>query len=157
MSEDQWLAVRAKWRAVLLSTPCSFIGTDGRAETVWIHGFNRRQSIRQDHESLSRTAMQTSLEIDQFKTIVESAPGCKGKLQPAQLAEAFVELGLQSVTGANGRNGDEDGRLTANMITQALMVKKGILSSPKCVEILMELESSFGSKSPFIKCPAYTC
>lgn len=105
--------------------------------------------MRQEHESLVRTAMQTALEIDQFRVICENQPGCKGRLQPAQLAQEFVKLGLASVQGGTRQDGEDDGRLTANLISQALAVKKGILGSPRAVEILLEMEAAYGTRSPF--------
>lgn len=97
---------------------------------------------------MTRTAMQLAIEIDQFKTMCESLPTSKGKLQPAQLAEEFVNMGLLSVQGGR-KDEDNDGKLTANLITQALAVKKGILSSTRGVEILLEMETSYGTRSPF--------
>ena len=134
----------------MLSIPVSML--DSTAETepdrLWIKAFNRRQNVKQDHESMARTAMQMAIEIDQFRAICENQPGCKGRLQPAQLAEAFVSLGLVSVQGGR-KDEDNDGRLTANLISQALACKKGILSSPKAVEILLEMENAYGTRSPF--------
>ena len=104
--------------------------------------------MKQEHESMSRTAMQVAMEIDQFKTICESMPTCKGKLTPAQLVHEFVTLGLVSVQ--SGRKDDEnEGKLTANLISQALTVKKGVLSSARAVEILLEFEALYGTRSPF--------
>ena len=77
-------------------------------------------------------------------------PGCKGRLQPAQLAQEFVKLWLASVQGGTRQDGEDDGRLTANLISQALAVKKGILGSPRAVEILLEMEAAYGgTRSPF--------
>lgn len=97
---------------------------------------------------MSRTAMQVAIEIDQFRTICEALPTSKGRLPPSQLAQEFALLGLQSVQG--GKKEDEnEGKLTPNLISQALAVKKGILSSARAVEILLELEASYGTRSPF--------
>ena len=60
-----------------------------------------------------------------------------------------MKLGLASVQGGGKKEGEDDGRLTANLISQALAVKKGILGSPRAVEILLEMESAYGTKSPF--------
>ena len=151
MDKEQWEARRDKWKSCLLSIPVSILDSNSETEPdrVWVTAFNRRQSVRQEHESLARTAMQTALEIDQFRQICESQPGCKGRLQASQLADEFVKLGLASVQGGIRKDGEDDGRLTANLITQALAVKKGVLSSPRAVEILLEMETAYGTRSPF--------
>ena len=134
----------------MLSIPASFRdGNDpSQPDQVWVQAFNRRQSIKQEHESMSRTAMQMAIEIDQFKTMCEGLPTCKGKLQPAQLLQEFSNMGLLSVQGGK-KEEDNEGKLTMNLISQALAVKKGILSSSRAVEILLEMETSYGTRSPF--------
>ena len=151
MKAEEWDAWRAKWKSCMLSIPVSILDSNSENEPdrVWVQAFNRRQTVRQEHESLVRTAMQTALEIDQFRVICENQPGCKGRLQPAQLAEEFVKLGLASVQGGTRKDGEDDGRLTANLISTALAVKKGILGSPRAVEILLEMEAVYGTRSPF--------
>ena len=164
MEADQWEAWRAKWKSCLLSIPVSIMDANSEidADRVWVKAFNRRQSVRQDHESLVRTAMQTAIEIDQFRVICENQPSCKGRLQPSQLAQEFVKLGLASVQGGGKKEGEDDGRLTANLISQALAVKKGILGSPRAVEILLEMadgervrhQKSFSAHEP-VACGVY--
>lgn len=151
METGQWEAWRAKWKSCLLSIPVSILNSNSEhdPDRVWVKAFNRRQTVRQAHESLSRTAMQTAIEIEQFRMICEDHPACKGRLQPAQLAQEFVKLGLASVQGGGRKDGEDDGRLTANLISQALAMKKGILSSPRAVEILLEMETAYGTRSPF--------
>ena len=134
---------------MLLSVPMSFIdhGPD-RNKSMWVEAWNRRQAVQQEHESLSRTAMQRALEIDQLRVLCESLGNARTKLQPAQLAVEFGTMGLQSVQG--GRKEDEnDGKLTPNLISQALTVKRGILASARSVEILLQLEADYGTRSPF--------
>lgn len=135
---------------MLLSVPATFLdATDPQDGTnAWVQAFNKRQAVKQEHESMSRTAMQVAIEIDQFKTMCEGLPSCKGKLQPGQLLQELHCLGLQSVQGGR-KDDDNEGRLTVNLVTQALAVKKGILSSARGVEILLELEASYGTRSPF--------
>ena len=71
-------------------------------------------------------------------------------MQPNALAQEFVKLGLLSTTGGRGnKDEDNEGKLTPNLISQALAVKKGILSSSRAVEILLEMENAYGTKSPF--------
>lgn len=92
--------------------------------------------------------MQRALEIDQLRVLCESLGNARTKLQPAQLAVEFGTMGLQSVQG--GRKEDEnDGKLTPNLISQALTVKRGILASARSVEILLQLEADYGTRSPF--------
>ena len=104
--------------------------------------------MKQEHESMSRTAMQMAIEIDQFRTMVEALPGSKGKLQASQLLQEFVVMGLASVHGGK-KEDDNEGKLTVNLISQCLAVKKGILSSERAVEILLEMENCYGTRSPF--------
>ena len=135
---------------MLLSVPASFLEAKDSLQgyDMWVQAFNRRQAVKQDHESMSRTAMQIALEIDQVKTMCESLPSCKTKLQPAQLVQELQTLGLQSVQGGR-KDDDSNGKITVNLVTQALAVKKGILSSARGVELLLELEASYGTRSPF--------
>ena len=135
---------------MLLSVPASFVETQDplQGHNVWVEAFNRRQAVKQEHESISRTAMQIAVEIDQFKTMCESLPSCKSKLQPAQLVQELHTLGLLSVQGGR-KEDDSDGKITVNLVTQALAVKKGILSSARAVELLLELEQLYGTRSPF--------
>ena len=134
----------------MLSVPASFVEIKDplHGHNVWVQAFNRRQSVKQEHESMSRTAMQIAVEIDQFKTMCESLPTCKTKLQPPQLVQELLGLGLQPVQGGR-KEDDSDGKITVNLVTQALAVKKGILSSSRAVELLLELEASYGTRSPF--------
>ena len=92
--------------------------------------------------------MQMAIEIDQFRTMVEALPGSKGKLQASQLLQEFVVMGLASVHGGK-KEDDNEGKLTVNLISQCLAVKKGILSSERAVEILLEMENCYGTRSPF--------
>ena len=90
MESDQWKEWREKWRCVLLSTPCAF-SEIARSE-FWKHAFNKRQSCLQDHESLTRTAMQSSMEIAAMKTIAEAQLG--KKLSTPALSAELLRLGL---------------------------------------------------------------
>ena len=150
LSDEQWKEWKDQWRSVLLSVPAAFVETQDplQGHNVWVEAFNRRQAVKQEHESMSRTAMQIAVEIDQFKTMCESLPTCKAKLQPAQLVQELQNLGLVSVVGGR-KEDDSDSRITVNLVTQALSVKKGILSSARSVELLLELEALYGTRSPF--------
>jgi len=150
LTPDDWTKRKDKWRAVLLSIPASFrdFNDPEQPDQVWVQAFNRRQSVKQEHESMSRTAMQMAIEIDQFRTMVEALPGSKGKLQASQLLQEFAVMGLASVHGGIKKD-DYEGKLTVNLISQCLAVKKGVLSSERAVEILLEMENCYGTLSPF--------
>lgn len=79
LTPDDWTKRKDKWRAVLLSIPASFrdFNDPEQPDQVWVQAFNRRQSVKQEHESMSRTAMQMAIEIDQFRTMLEALPGSK--------------------------------------------------------------------------------
>ena len=99
-----------------------------------------------------------------MKSLVEAKVG--KKLTPAALASELLRLGLQPVaTGSGNKNStpghdDEDagnGCLSANFITVALTCHKWICSSSACVELLMDLEAHYGSKSPFHRMTTLSC
>ena len=127
-----------------------------------MQAFNRRQAMQQEHESLSRTAVQFSMEIAAMKNIAEAQSGTK--LSPATLSQELMRLGLLPViTGSKGSgpgNDEEEGSsgcLSPNFITAALHCHKWILSSPECIELLMQLEAQYGTRSPFHKMSTLVC
>ena len=98
--------------------------------------------------------MQAACEIAHLKTLVESQDGQKQKLSAQALSAELVKLGLVQVTGSgsSGKHEDEDcenGSLSSTFVGQALNVHKSVLSQPRCVELLMDLESRFGTRSCF--------
>eukprot|EP00435_Cladocopium_sp_Y103_P020629 s1684_g5.t1 len=148
LDEETWKQKRDKWRCVLLSIPCAFV--EASQSQFWRDAFNKRQSIQQEHESLTRTAVQHSLEIASMKTLVETQVG--KKLTSSSLAQELLRLGLQPVVAGSGNktsapgHDDEDGGngcLSAHFITAALNCHKWILSSSECV-----LEHFFDSVLP---------
>ena len=149
LTDDDWIKKRTQWKAVLLSIPCSFCLM--AKQDQWKVAFNKRQAIAQDHCSLTRTAMQSSMEVAQFKAILEANAGGV-KLTPPALATELSKQGLQSVVNGTAL-GDEDeaveGSLTATFISQALNIHKNVMAQPACVEILMSLEARYGSRSCF--------
>eukprot|EP00438_Fugacium_kawagutii_P016989 Skav202425 [mRNA] locus=scaffold1370:406666:410894:- [translate_table: standard] len=151
LSDDEWQERKNKWKAVLLSIPVTF--TEVSEKDIWKAAFNRRQGVLQDHESLSRTAMQHAMEMAHLKTLVEAQNPSAGKLSPQNLSTEFLRLGLSQVVG--GTKQDEDdadgGSLAPTFVAWALQVHKTIMSQPRCVELLMDLESKFGTRSPFHK------
>ena len=123
-----WQEKRTKWQAVLLSVPAAFQAIP--QTQLWVHAFNKRQAVMQEHESLSRTGMQSSLEIAQYKTLMETASG--KKLSPAQLSVELVKHGLQQTVGGKKKNEDEDpGSLSANYSAKPQDITKGTLSGDK--------------------------
>ena len=142
---------------MLLSVPAAFnrVGTN----EIWKFAFNKRQAVLQEHESLTRTALQASMEISQFKAILEAASN--KKLTAAQLSSELLKEGLQQVVGGSkkSKSGEDDdgGSLSANFISQALSVQKSVLGCSRCVELIMELESLFGTHSPFHQMSKLSC
>ena len=148
----EWEAKKKTWRAVLLSVPCSFCAI--AAADAWKSAFNRRQAVLQEHESLSRTAIQSAMEIFHLKGLVETATG-RTKLSAQSLSAELLKLGLQQVIGGSAKPGEDDdvegGSLTPSFIGQALSVHKNVMSQPRVVELLMDLESRYGTRSCFHK------
>lgn len=136
---------------MLLSIPVTF--TEVTAQNVWKAAFNRRQGVLQDHESLSRTSMQHAMEIAHLKTLAEAQNPSAGKLSAQALSAEFIRLGLTQVVGGTKQDEDEadGGSLAPTFIAQALTVHKAIMAQPRCVELLMDLEAKFGTRSPFHK------
>lgn len=127
--------------------PCAF--TVILKQDEWKASFNRRQAVVQDHSSLARTAMQASMEVASFKTILEGQLG--SKLTAPGLAAELVKVGLQQVSSGSNVDDDEaqEGSLTPNFVTQALNIHKNVMSQSQCVEVLMDLEARYGTRSCF--------
>ncbi len=53
------------WKNILLSVPCCF--QEVPAAELYMRGWNARQQLLQEHESLARTAFQMSLELAELK------------------------------------------------------------------------------------------
>ena len=91
--------------------------------------------------------MQSAMEVASMKSLVEAKLGT-AKLTTADLSKALLQEGLQQAVG--GSKEDEDGSsLTATFISQALNIHKTIMSQLQCVEVLMDLEAQYGSRSCF--------
>ena len=105
----------------------------------------------QHHESLSRTAMQQAMEIMSMKRVVESMGPSYQKLKDAQLAVELGKLGCKSVVGGRRKDDDDGSGLTANVLMLATHISKNVLVYPSCVAVLLQMESEFGSRSPFHK------
>jgi membrane-bound inhibitor of C-type lysozyme len=150
LTEAEWDAKEAKWRAVLLSLPACF--TEAASQEIWRNAYNRRQAVLQEHESLSRTALQTACELAHLKCLVEAQQLNGGKLSAQSLSTELLKLGLQQVTSGSGSKDEDDheaGSLSATFVSAALQVHKNVVSQPRLVELLMDLEARYGSRSPF--------
>ena len=113
-----WAELRSKWKSVLLSVPASF--NEVQQSDLWKTAWNKRQAVVQQHESLSRTALQSAMEVAQLKALIES--GSSSKLTPSQLSSALLAAGLQQVVSgsAKAKKDDEEcGTLSANFISSA--------------------------------------
>ena len=145
-----WEDVKAKWKAVLLCIPASF--SEIARQDMWKEAYNRRQQVVQDHESLTRSAMQASVEIVNMKQLLEAAAPGK-QFTPQTLSQELLAAGLQQVVGGSVKDdeGDKGGSLSAWTIRSALSVHKTVLSNSRCVEVIMELETRYGTRSPFHK------
>ena len=119
LSDEDFKKKMDKWRAVLLSIPCTF--SEMTLSEMWKHAFNRRQAVLQEHESLSRTGLQSAMEVFHLKSLVENTTGST-KLSAQALSAELVKLGLQQVIGGSKMEEDEadNGSLTPGFISQAL-------------------------------------
>lgn len=150
LTDAEWDAKKQKWRAVLLSLPACF--TEMTSQEIWRNAFNRRQAVLQEHESLSRTALQAACELSHLKCLVEAQHANRGKLSAQALSTELLKLGLQQVISGSGTKDEDDqetGSLSATFVAQALNVHKNVVSQPRLVELLMDLEARYGSRSPF--------
>ena len=97
--------------------------------------------------------MQASMEVAHLKTLVEARNPSAGKLTATALAAEFVRLGLSQVVGGTATKQDDEeadgGSLAPTFISHALNVHKTVMSQPRCVELLMDLEAEFGTRSCF--------
>ena len=157
LRSESWPSQKATWKAALLSIPCSFILM--KQSDFWLESYNRRQAILQHHESLSRTAMQLSMELQSMKAVVENMGPSAQKMKDAQLVQELVKLGCKSVVSGRRKDGEDadSGALTVNLLQSAQQVSKHILSNPACVAVLLELENDFGTRSPFHRMGALAC
>ncbi|CAK9022581.1 Uncharacterized protein (Fragment) [Durusdinium trenchii] len=149
-----WQSHKDKWRMVLLSIPCAFLLM--QQSELRVAAFNRRQAVLQQHESLSRTGMQTVIEIAHLRSMLEAANPAAQKMNHSQVASELVKMGLKSVV--SGRKADEDdaGTVSPNLVGNCQTISKSVLVSAKCVEILLQMEQDFGTRSPFHTVAALT-
>ena len=119
----------------------------GKARSIEDNPFFRSTRV-------SRTAIQSAMEIFHLKGLVETATG-RTKLSAQCLSAELLKLGLQQVIGGSAKSAeDEDGEsgsLTPGFIGKALSVHKNVMSQPRVVELLMDLESRYGTRSCFHK------
>ena len=101
---SDWARRKESWMAVFLSVPAAFIipHVSGRATNPWAMAFNSRQAVLQDHESLSRTALQAAMELMSMKPLLEAGGYLQFKVahnhEPLALQVSFKSfLGVSSV------------------------------------------------------------
>lgn len=141
--------MKQKWKTVLLSMPAAFSIIP--QSQWWVEAFNRRQQTLQEHESLSRSALQIALEVMSMKGILEAQFPSK-KFTAQTLSQELLGAGLQQVIGGNQKEDDASaGSLSPNLISSALNIHKSVLSSPQIVEILLDMEARYGTRSCFHK------
>lgn len=144
-SDEEWQLRKDKWKAAFLSVPASMLKLT--SDEMWVHAYNSRVAVQQDHESLTRSALQQAMELVQMKALVEASNPSNGKMTAAQLSGALRNAGLAKVQkGGKAREDDDDG-LSANFCTSALHVHNRLLSNPTIVEAILDLEANFGSRS----------
>ena len=132
LTDAEWDAKKQTWRAVLLSLPARF--TEMTSQEIWRNAFNRRQAVLQEHESLSRTALQAACELSHLKCLVEAQHANRGKLSAQALSTELLKLGLQQVTSGSGTKDEDDqetGSLSATFAAQALNVHENVVSQPR--------------------------
>ena len=90
------------------------------------------------------------MEVAQFKTLMEAQLGGL-KLSPASLAQELQKAGLLQTSSGTVQDEDEpqEGSLSATFISNALNIHKTIMNQPGCVEVLMDMETEYGTRSCF--------
>ena len=148
MEDDEWRKRREVWHAVLRSVPCSMLLVS-QVDQMWVEAYNRRVAVTQDHESLSRTALQLSLEIASMRGLIEAKnpSTSKTKMTAERLSQELQRLGLAQVIGGRKADDEDSVNLSPNMVGLAMSVHKNLLSIPRAVEIIMEVEARYGTKS----------
>ncbi|CAK9054669.1 Modification methylase NlaIV (M.NlaIV) (Cytosine-specific methyltransferase NlaIV) [Durusdinium trenchii] len=148
---DQWAVHKDTWQSVLLSVPCSFLVMPQSG--LRVAAFNRRQAVLQQHESMARTGMQTTIEVTHLRSMLEAANPAAQKMNHAQVASELTAMGLKSVVAGRKASADDDdsGSVTGNLIANCQAVSKSVLVSSRCVELLMAFEQDWGTRSPFHK------
>ena len=91
---------------------------------------------------------------------------CRGsvrkKLTASALSTELLRLGLQPIVAGNKGPGQDDedsgnGCLSANFITAALNCQTWVVADSACMEMLLELEAGYGTKSPFHRMTVLNC
>ena len=95
-----------------------------------------------------------------MKNIAEAQ--CGKKLTASALSTELLRLGLQPIVAGNKGPGQDDedsgnGCLSANFIPAALNCQKWVVADPACMEMLLELEAGYGTKSPFHRMTVLNC
>lgn len=147
MEPDERRKRREVWHAVLRSVPCSMILVS-QVDQMWIEAYNRRVAVAQDHESLSRTALQLAMEIASMRGLIEAKnPSTTKKMTAEKLSQEMQHLGLAQVIGGKKADDEDSINLNPNMVGLAMQVHKNLLCIPRAVEIILEVEARYGTKS----------
>ena len=80
------------------------------------------------HESLSRTAMQLSMELQSMKAVVENMGPSAQKMKDAQLVQELVKLGCKSVVSGRRKDGEDADSGPASL--EAHSVQPGVRRCP---------------------------
>ena len=122
------------WEEVFLSIPACLRRIP--AEDLYIKAFNCRQRVYQRHHSLTRTALQLSFEITQFKHKLMALQS-KSSLSAEEVAKGYVQAGAEFAKSQE---------ITAGLVTAAEQVQ-GRLTSEGCLAVFRRFEVAFGPKS----------
>eukprot|EP00439_Symbiodinium_sp_Y106_P022129 s11445_g2.t1 len=116
----EWQEMRDKWAAVFLSIPAAFVTLPSDVSTSWALSFNQRQSVMQDHESMSRTGLQQTVEIVAFKGLLEAQSGDGKSLKASEILEGLKKAGLKAVKQGANAGAEDDSGLSVNLINNAM-------------------------------------
>ena len=127
-----------KWKIILKSVPCAFTSEvpGEKAGDLWIKSWNARNKISQAFESLSRTALQTCLEMAALKAKIEKEMA--RSLTPGEFVNELKNRGLKKASSQDD--------MSANLVSHALVVAERV-QSPHLLGPIQALEAEFGSQS----------
>ena len=143
----EWQEMRDKWAAVFLSIPAAFVTLPSDVSTSWALSFNQRQSVMQDHESMSRTGLQQTMEIMAFKGLLEAQSGDGKSLKASEILEGLKKAGLKAVKQGANAGAEDDSGLSVNLINNAMSVHQKLLGQSRIVELVLMCEDEYGSKA----------
>ena len=125
-----------RWEIILRSIPCVF--SDVPSEKLWVQSWNNRNEISQEFESLSRTALQTSVEVALLKARADK--DLNRTLKSDEFSQWLKDEGLKKATNQQ--------EMSKNLIDTALYVYKRIQTDDVAAPI-KALENLYGTSSCF--------